>query len=73
MDVQAFRATIGALRREMQAVIVGHETLIDHVLIALIANGHVFLEGVPGLGMTLLVTRAAYCAGRKAAPLAAQP
>jgi MoxR-like ATPase len=39
----------------VQAVIVGHEQLVDHVLIALMANGHVLLEGVPGIGKTLLV------------------
>jgi MoxR-like ATPase len=55
MEVQTFRATIGALRKELQGVIVGHESLIDHVIIALVANGHVLLEGVPGLGKTLLV------------------
>jgi MoxR-like ATPase len=55
MDVQAFRTTIDALRTQMRRVIVGHESLIDHVLVALIANGHVLLEGVPGLGKTLLV------------------
>ena len=36
-------------------MIVGHEALIDHVLIALFGGGHVLLEGVPGLGKTLLV------------------
>jgi MoxR-like ATPase len=61
MDVQTFRATVTAIRKEVQAVIVGHEALIDHVLIALIANGHVLLEGVPGLGKTLLVKTLAQC------------
>jgi MoxR-like ATPase len=61
MDVQTFRSTVAAIRREIQAVIVGHEILIDHVLIALLANGHVLLEGVPGLGKTLLVKTLAQC------------
>jgi MoxR-like ATPase len=61
MDTQAFRSTFAAIRKEMQSVIVGHEFLIDHVLIALIANGHVLLEGVPGLGKTLLVKTLAQC------------
>ncbi len=55
MDATAFRTTFAAIRREIQRVIVGHETLVEHVLIALVANGHVLLEGVPGLGKTLLV------------------
>jgi MoxR-like ATPase len=61
MDVQTFRSTIASIRREVRTVIVGHEALIDHVLIALIANGHVLLEGVPGLGKTLLVKTLAQC------------
>jgi MoxR-like ATPase len=55
MDVATFRSTFAAIRREVQRVIVGHETLIEHVLVALIANGHILLEGVPGIGKTLLV------------------
>jgi MoxR-like ATPase len=55
MDAQTFRSTYAALRGAVQRVIVGHEPLIEHVLIALVANGHVLLEGVPGLGKTLLV------------------
>lgn len=55
MDVRTFRSTFEAMRAQTRAVIVGHESLIEHVLIALVANGHVLLEGVPGLGKTLLV------------------
>lgn len=55
MDAQTFRSTHGTLREAVRRVIVGHDALIEHVLISLIANGHVLLEGVPGLGKTLLV------------------
>jgi MoxR-like ATPase len=55
MDAPQFRKTFEALRAEVRRVIVGHEVLIDNVLIALFSNGHVLLEGVPGLGKTLLV------------------
>jgi MoxR-like ATPase len=41
------------LRQEISRVIVGQKYLIDRLLIALIANGHVLLEGVPGLAKTL--------------------
>src|ERR1700761_4601673 len=41
------------LRREVGRVIVGQKYLVDRLLIALIANGHVLLEGVPGLAKTL--------------------
>ncbi|MDR7483886.1 MAG: MoxR family ATPase [Armatimonadota bacterium] len=61
MDVQTFRETFAAIRTEVRRVIVGHETLIEHVLIALMANGHVLLEGVPGIGKTLLVKTLAQC------------
>jgi MoxR-like ATPase len=43
------------LRREINKVIVGQEELVDRVLIALLADGHILLEGVPGLAKTLLI------------------
>ena len=55
MEPPAFRQTFARLRSEIQKVIVGHEALLEEVLIALVAGGHVLLEGVPGLGKTLLV------------------
>jgi len=55
VEPQAFRERFARLRSEIQKVIVGHEALLEEVLIALIAGGHVLLEGVPGLGKTLLV------------------
>ena len=48
-------ADFDALRREIGKVIVGHDEIVDGTLTALIAGGHVLLEGVPGLGKTLLV------------------
>jgi len=50
-----FRSDFEALRREVGKVIVGHAQIVDDTLTALIAGGHVLLEGVPGLGKTLLV------------------
>ncbi len=52
---EQFAATVDRIRREVRRVIVGHQELIDQVLVALLAGGHVLLEGVPGLGKTLLV------------------
>lgn len=43
------------IRQELHKVIVGHEQVIDQVLVALLAEGHVLLEGVPGIAKTLLV------------------
>ena len=53
--VEEFVAAFGALRTEVEKVIVGHREIIDSVLMGMFAGGHVLLEGVPGLGKTLLV------------------
>ena len=50
-----FREMFEALRTQVGKVIVGHEDIVDDVLISLFGGGHVLLEGVPGLGKTLLV------------------
>jgi len=50
-----FRKMFESLRREIGKVIVGYETIVEDVLICLFCGGHVLLEGVPGLGKTLLV------------------
>ena len=48
-------ARVGALRAEMAKVIVGQEEVVSQLLTALLAGGHCLLEGVPGLGKTLMV------------------
>jgi MoxR-like ATPase len=50
-----FRERFQALRTEVQRAIVGHEELLQDVLVAIVSHGHVLLEGVPGLGKTYLV------------------
>ncbi len=52
---EEFRATFRALSGEVGKVIVGHKEIVEGVLIALFSGGNVLLEGVPGLGKTLLV------------------
>src|SRR6476660_2828962 len=54
-SIQSFRAAHSRLRNEIGKVIVGHDSIVEGTLIALFAGGHVLLEGVPGLGKTLLV------------------
>jgi MoxR-like ATPase len=54
-QIQSFRDSYGALREEIGKVIVGHDAIVEGTLIAVLAGGHVLLEGVPGLGKTLLV------------------
>jgi MoxR-like ATPase len=53
--VEQFIKSFQALRSEVEKVIVGQREIIDHVLIGMFAGGHVLLEGVPGLGKTLLI------------------
>ena len=54
--VQSLTDLIQRMRHEIRGVILGQETVIDQVLAALLAGGHVLLEGKPGLGKTYLVT-----------------
>jgi MoxR-like ATPase len=54
-DIQRLRSTVEALEREVARLIVGQELVVRGVTIALLAGGHVLLEGLPGLGKTLLV------------------
>ena len=54
-NIARFRDVYDSLRSEIGKVIVGQEAIVDGTLNALFANGHVLLEGVPGLGKTLLV------------------
>jgi MoxR-like ATPase len=53
--VQEFVRAFEGLRSEVEKVIVGHREIITHVLVGMFAGGHVLLEGVPGLGKTLLI------------------
>jgi MoxR-like ATPase len=50
-----FQDSFNALRHELSKVLVGQREAIEQVLIAAVAGGHVLIEGVPGLGKTLLV------------------
>jgi MoxR-like ATPase len=54
-QIQSFCDTFQRLRAEIGKVIVGHDQIVESTLIAVFAGGHVLLEGVPGLGKTLLV------------------
>ncbi len=49
------QSTLKTLRQEIGKVIVGQETIIEHIIVSLLANGHVLLVGVPGLAKTLLI------------------
>ncbi|MFQ5653743.1 MAG: AAA family ATPase [Planctomycetota bacterium] len=53
--LEAFRRDFSRMREEVSKVIVGQDEVVLHVLVGLFAGGHCLLEGVPGLGKTLLV------------------
>jgi MoxR-like ATPase len=53
--VDRFVGTFNRIRGEIGKFIVGHNDIVEHVLLAVVAGGHVLLEGVPGLGKTALV------------------
>ena len=54
-EAAVFKERFALLQKEMQKLIVGQSEIIEGVLTALFAQGHVLLEGVPGLGKTMLV------------------
>jgi MoxR-like ATPase len=53
--VQSFTADLRRLREEIGTMIVGQENIVEGVLMCLLGGGHALLEGVPGLGKTMLV------------------
>jgi MoxR-like ATPase len=55
MDENTAQETIGRLRAEIARVVVGQESVVDRLVIALLIRGHVLVEGLPGLAKTLLV------------------
>jgi MoxR-like ATPase len=54
-QIESFRQVYESLRAEIGKVIVGHHDIVEGTLTAIFGGGHVLLEGVPGLGKTLLV------------------
>ena len=54
-EIERFKKDFNSISEEIGRVIVGNKDIVRQILIAFFANGHVLLEGVPGLGKTLLV------------------
>src|SRR5699024_9503946 len=54
-DAERARAALQALREEVGKAVVGQEQAVTGLVVALLARGHVLLEGVPGTAKTLLV------------------
>jgi len=55
MTPESFRRTFDAARAAVGRAVVGNENVVEEVLVAVFAGGHCLLEGVPGIGKTLLV------------------
>lgn len=53
LDLTELSASIQATKNELKKVIIGQEQMIDQLIVALLVNGHVLLEGVPGIAKTL--------------------
>jgi MoxR-like ATPase len=62
-SVERFQKQVGVLREEIGRVIVGNKGVIDGVLTCMLAGSHALLEGVPGLGKTMLVRTLAEAVG----------
>ncbi|WP_209589822.1 MULTISPECIES: AAA family ATPase [unclassified Massilia] len=54
-EIAELTAKVGALKASMARVIIGQEDVVDLLVTCLLAGGHALVEGVPGLGKTLLV------------------
>ena len=54
-EVESIRKNFGLIANELAKIIVGQELLIKHLFICLLCGGHALIEGVPGLGKTLIV------------------
>jgi len=72
-QVRSASAFLGPLRDEVGKVLVGQERLVDALLIGLITNGHVLVEGVPGLAKTLAIKTLAGAIGGSFARLQFTP
>lgn len=63
--IQRESSFVDILTMEMNKVIVGQKHLVENLLIGLLANGHILLEGVPGLAKTLAINTLASAVDRK--------
>jgi len=54
-DIQQAREKIALLKAEIKHLIVGYDEIIEQMIVGLLTGGHILLEGVPGVGKTLLI------------------
>ncbi|OPC01121.1 magnesium chelatase [Elizabethkingia ursingii] len=53
IDMTALKNSLDKVKTEINKVIVGQDSMIEHLLVALLSNGHVLIEGVPGVAKTI--------------------
>ncbi|AQX87077.1 MoxR family ATPase [Elizabethkingia bruuniana] len=53
IDMTALKNSLDRVKSEINKVIVGQDSMIEHLLVALLSNGHVLIEGVPGVAKTI--------------------
>ncbi len=53
IEMTALKQSLDKVKAEINKVIVGQDSMIDHLLVALLSNGHVLIEGVPGVAKTI--------------------
>src|SRR3974390_2724763 len=63
VDPTAFQQTFDRIKQQMARVVVGQQELLDGLLVAAVAKGHVLAEGAPGLGKTLVARTLAVVSG----------
>jgi MoxR-like ATPase len=63
LNTESAAIKLGQVKSEIAKVFIGQNQLVDHALITLVAGGHLLVEGVPGLGKTLLVRALAKAVG----------
>ena len=61
--IETAAGALDEIRREIAKVFIGQQELVNRLLVTLLAGGHILVEGVPGLGKTLLVRAAAQAIG----------
>ncbi len=63
IKIDEYREILNNVRKEMSKIVVGQENVIDGFLRAILANGHVLVEGIPGLAKTLIIRALATISG----------
>ncbi|MDR2122872.1 MAG: MoxR family ATPase [Flavobacteriaceae bacterium] len=61
IDLSSLKITVDKIRAEIQKVIVGQDTAIDLLLTAILSDGHILIEGVPGVAKTIIAKLIAKC------------